>query len=128
MQVTYLYPSGRRVVAAVLAVGPDFIRVRNHGRTGGFNLHLRDQDWGTAKGTSIRVEAINLSDGGRRAPAPAPKQGHVPLRAGVTETRSPGRPIRAGTRISRGLQVLLPVDQHPPSQMEGPCCRADTAR
>lgn len=58
MQITYSYPSGRRVVAVVLAVGADFIRVAAPGRSDGFDLHLRDLDWVTETGSPITVDAI----------------------------------------------------------------------
>lgn len=60
MQIVYSYPSGRTVVAAVLAVGADFVRVAASKRIDGFDLYLRDQDWFTDTGRVIRVDAIVL--------------------------------------------------------------------
>jgi len=63
MTISFLYPSGRRFVGAVLAVGSDFIRVVAPRRTGGLNLYLRDQEWVTEAGKTVRVESIFLVDG-----------------------------------------------------------------
>jgi len=63
MTISFLYPSGRRVFGAVLAVGSDFIRVDAPRRTNGLNLYLRDQDWVTEAGRTVRVECIFLVDG-----------------------------------------------------------------
>ena len=95
MQVTYSYPSGRRAVATVLAVGPDFIRVQNHGHTGGVNLHLRDQDWVSDKGTIVRVEAIHLCDGDHRVSTPVPKHIDAAYRGVMSAPRSTDSHLQA---------------------------------
>ena len=65
MQITFSYPSGRQVVAAVLAVGTDSIRVVAPRRSDGFDIYLRDQEWVTESGQTIRMDAILLGDGNR---------------------------------------------------------------
>ena len=63
MQITFSYASGRRVAAAVQAVGGDFIRVASPRSAGGFNIYLLDQDWITETGKTVRVEGLRLGDG-----------------------------------------------------------------
>ena len=63
MQIAFSYTSGRRVAAVVLAVGSDFIRVASPRSAGGFNIYLREQDWITETGKTVRVEAMHLGDG-----------------------------------------------------------------
>lgn len=76
MLISFSYPSGRSVVAAVLAVGADFIRVVSPRRIDGFDIYLRDQEWVTEMGKTIRVDAILLGDGTQFPSAVAPRWGH----------------------------------------------------
>ena len=73
MQITFSYPSGRRVVAGVLAVGADFIRIVSPRRNEGFDIYLRDQDWITDTGKTIRMDAIVLGNG-TRLPSAVPRK------------------------------------------------------
>ena len=77
MQISYSYPSGRREVAVVLAVGCDFIRVVAPGRSDGFDLYLRDLEWVTETGTAITVDAILFEE---EAALPTPFLRNVPER------------------------------------------------
>ena len=74
MQITFSYASGRRVAAAVLAVGGDFIRVASPRSAGGFNIYLLDQDWITETGKTVRVEALRLGDGAGFSSEISPKR------------------------------------------------------
>jgi hypothetical protein len=74
MQITFSYASGRRVAAAVLAVGGDFIRVASPRSAGGFNLYLLEQEWITETGKTVRVEAMRLGDGSGFPPEVSPKR------------------------------------------------------
>ena len=51
------------MAAAVLAVGGDFIRVASPRSAAGFNIYLREQDWITETGKTVRVDAMYLGDG-----------------------------------------------------------------
>lgn len=62
MQITFSYASGRRVAAAVLTVGGDFIRLASPRSAGGFNIYLLDHGWITETGKTVRVEAMRLGD------------------------------------------------------------------
>ena len=63
MQLVFSYPSGRTVAAGVLAVGADFIRVTAPRHKDGLDLYLCEEEWVTAAGKTIRIEAILLGDG-----------------------------------------------------------------
>jgi hypothetical protein len=75
MQITFSYASGRRTVAVVLAVGADFIRVVAPRRADGFDIYLRDQEWVTETGKTIRVDAILFGDGALVPSAVSPVRG-----------------------------------------------------
>ena len=63
MRITFSYPSGRRVAAVVLTVGADFIRVVAPRRAGGLDIYLRDREWVTQAGKTVRVDSIVFEEG-----------------------------------------------------------------
>ena len=75
MQITFTYPSGRRVFAAVLGVGADFIRVVAPRRVDGFDLYLRDEEWVTETGRPVRIDAILFGNETRLPSAVSRKRG-----------------------------------------------------
>jgi len=128
MQVTFSYPCGRKVVAVATAVGSDFIRVATTGLFDGFSLQLRDTDWVTEMGITVRVDEILLGDAGRRFSAADPKLGHSRKSKSVVKTRSRSSSIRRRRRFNHERQLLLPLEPLLPLLQEEPSFRADTAR
>jgi hypothetical protein len=91
MQIVYSYPSGRRVFAVVLAVGPDFIRVVAPRRTDGFDIYLRDHDWVTETHKTIRVDEIVFGNGALLPLAASPKRSNVTRKRIKVAVRSASR-------------------------------------
>ena len=90
MQITFSYASGRRVAAAVLAVGGDFIRVASPRSAGGFNIYLGEQEWVTETGKPVRVEALRLGDGAGFPLEISPKRARSARRRTVAVAASSG--------------------------------------
>ena len=51
------------MAAVVLAVGADFIRVGAPRRAGGLDIYLRDHEWVTEAGKTVRVDTIVFGEG-----------------------------------------------------------------
>jgi hypothetical protein len=66
MQINFSYPAGPSVVADVLAIGADCIRLAEPGRADGLRLYLTDEEWVTETGCAVRVEAILLGQAPRQ--------------------------------------------------------------
>ena len=76
------------MVAVVLDVGGDFIRVVSPRSTGGFKLYLRDLEWVTETGEPVRVETMLLGDE-HQVPSPvAPRQRPLARRKTVSVARA----------------------------------------
>lgn len=60
MQVTFSYLAGPRVVADVLGIGVDYVRLAEPGRADSLCLYLTDEKWVTETGREVRVEYIGL--------------------------------------------------------------------
>ncbi len=130
MQVTYSYPSGRRVVAAVLSVGPDFIRVLAPGRDRVTTLFLRDEDWTTETGVSIRMVALVLGTVGHIPPALGPVSARPTVKAFELQTRAPISSFWEAGWINCDLLDSQAPEQRHSYPLEQPFCQAeaDTAQ
>ena len=78
MQTVFSYPSGQTVVAVVLSVGTDYMRVIAPECKDGLDLYLRDQEWVTETGVAIRVDAILFENEVCLPSTVSPRRGQCP--------------------------------------------------
>ena len=80
MQMTLLFPRGRRINAVLLAANDDRMRLAIPNRKDTMELRLTGNQWISEEGEPVKIEAVAALDGAapyRALPSPPPVRSRV---------------------------------------------------